>query len=120
MTNLWYWGPLFSGLFCGVPFLLSLIEKFDGGLDIGTIFGRLIVNDGEIGSQSDVSISTASSNVVVPPMLRFTGARRDNLLARSLDLLASVVPFICVVNGWLLVTSATVVVTIRPPGSISV
>lgn len=107
------------GLFCGVPFLLSLIEKFD---DIGMIFGRLIVNDGEMGSQSDVSISTASSNVVVPPMLRFTGARsRDILLARSLDLLASVVPFICVLQAWLLVaTSATVVVIIRPPGSISV
>lgn len=111
------------GLFCGVTFLLSLIEKFNGGGgDIGTMFGRLMVNDGEMGSQRDVSISTASNRVVVPSVPRFTGARsRDNLLTASLDLLpllSTPVQLFVVVLKWLLfggATSATAVTVLPPP-----
>lgn len=109
-------------------------------------FGRLMVNDGDMGSQSEVSIRTASSNVVgVACVVKFAlldgvvlrrpadgrlamaprGALSlDNLLTASVDLLllsSSMVKFIA--------TSATVVVLLgvpdtpsahRPPGSISV
>lgn len=104
----------------GVSFLWSPNDKLNGG-DIGTIFGRLMVNDGEMGSQSDVSIRTASSRVVgVACVVKCALARsRDNLLAESLDLLPSVrelVGFLLKLFG---ATSATVTV-VRPPGSISV
>lgn len=129
-----------------MSYLLSLIEKFEGG-DMMT-FGRLMVNDGDMGSQSEVSMRTASSNVVgVACVVKFAllagvALRRpadgrlamaprgalslDNLLTASVDLLllpssSSIVKFIA--------TSATVVVLLgvpdtpsahRPPGSISV
>lgn len=129
---------------CGVATaassLWSLIEKFVGGGDTG----RLMVNDGEMGSQSEVSIRTASRRVVgVACVVKFTegtsrrpadgrlaiaprfiGARSlDNLLDVSRDLMP--LPLVVVLFDS---TSATVVVVVTvvllrpcpPPGSISV
>lgn len=127
--------------------LLSLIEKFAGGGDIGPTFGRLIVKDGEIGSQSDVSISTASKSVVgvacvvkwnplpaegrLAIVPKFTGARSlDNLFTPCVSTVkfpfVSAVVVLLLPPLLLLVTSATVVIIVRttspplPPGSISV
>lgn len=69
----------------GFDSLLSLIEKFAGG-DIGT-FGRLIVNDGEMGSQSDVSISTASRSVVGVACVERTTGRVDGVLGVDNDVI---------------------------------